>query len=395
MRKTRLSTLIVIALFSLALVLSSCAANDAGSTAVPSASQSAAAASESASAAPASASATGSTTASAAEDFSGKTLTVANWKGYGSDADYGAAAFEKLYNCKVVHQYYTSEEEMLTMLRTGGLGKIDVFLPNSQYIKTAQTEGLLQPIDVSKVSTYKDLMESLTSFKDAKGANGEVYAVPWTWGTTSLGYNTDTIKDELNSWSSLWDPKYAGKVGLFDDYSTEIMITALYLGEDPYNPDLTKVKDALMKLKGNSKTLWASYDDFIKPYTAGEVVIGNMWTGIASQLKTAGQPVAYVYPKEGTIGWTDFWCVAKDAPNYDLACKWIDFMTNKDFQTAFATDKNAHCPTNNTVLNSLTDDQKKTLWIYPEAPKNIVLQSSMDQQTQQAWVDLWNDVKAS
>jgi len=342
-----------------------------------------------------SAGATATVSQSAQEDFSGKTLTVANWKGYGSDADYGAKAFEAKYNCKVEHVYFTSLEEMLTMLKTGGLGKIDVILPNSQYIKPALDQGLIQPIDVSKISTYGKLMESLTSFADANGSNGEVYAVPWTWGTTSLGYNPDVIKKEIDSWSALWDAQYAGKVGLFDDFNTEIMIAALYLGEDPYNPDLDKVKDALLKLKANTKTFWASYDDFIKPYTAGEITIGNMWTGIASQLKSADEPVSYVYPKEGTIGWTDFWAIAKDAPNYDLALKWIEFMTDTEFQTAFATDVNAHCPVNTDVLNSLTDDQKKVLWIYPEAPKNIVLQASQEEADRQAWLDLWNEVKAS
>jgi len=60
-----------------------------------------------------------------------KTLTVLNWKGYGSDADYSVGVFEEMYNCKVEHVYFTSLEEMLTMLRTGGLGTIDVLLPNS------------------------------------------------------------------------------------------------------------------------------------------------------------------------------------------------------------------------------------------------------------------------
>ncbi|HWS29189.1 MAG TPA: extracellular solute-binding protein [Clostridia bacterium] len=328
------------------------------------------------------------------DDFSGKTLTVANWKGYGSDADYGELAFEQKYNCNVEHVYFTSLEEMMTMLKTGGLGTIDVCLPNSQYIKPLRDQNLIQPIDISKVSTYANLMESLTSFADANGENGEVYAVPWTWGTTSLGYNTDAIPETITSLSALWDSKYAGKVALFDDYNTEIMMTAMYLGEDPYNPDLEKVKAALLEIKANTKTYWASYDDFIKPYTSGEIVIGNMWTGIASQLKSAGQPVAYVYPEEGTVGWTDFWAIAKDAPNYDLACKWVEFMTDIEFQTAFATDVNAHCPVNETVLNGLTDEQKQILWIYPEAPTNIVLQAYQDDASRQAWLDLWNEVKA-
>jgi hypothetical protein len=71
-----------------------------------------------------------------------------------------------------------------------------------------------------------------------------------------------------------------------------------------------------------------------------------------------------------------------------------EFMTDTEFQTAFATDANAHCPVNEAVLNSLTDEQKQILWIYPEAPTNIVLQSYQDDASRQAWLDLWNAVKA-
>lgn len=324
-----------------------------------------------------------------------KTLVVANWKGYGSDADYGAPVFEKMYNCKVVHQYFTSLDEMLTMLQNGGMGKIDVILPNSTYIKTAYDEGLIQPIDTSKLTNYKNLNKTWTDFSDAK-INGKTYAVPWTWGTTSLGYNPQLVKGKITSWSSLWDNKYAGKIGFFDDYETAIMTAAMYLKEpDPMKPDLDKVKSALITLKKNTKVLWSSYDDYLKPYAANEIAIGNMWTGTATQLKKANHSVSYITPDEGTVGWGDFWAIAKKSPNYDLALKWIDFMTGEKFQTSFATGDNAHCPVNNIVAGKLTDEQKKDLWIYPSAPSNIHIEKALDTQTRQKWLDIWNTVKAS
>ncbi len=325
-----------------------------------------------------------------------RTLTVANWKGYGSDSAYGAVVFEKMYNVKVVHQYFTSLEEMLTMLRAGGMGKIDVLLPNSAFVKVAVDEGLVQAIDTSKISSYGDILKSLREFPDAIGPDGKVYAVPWTWGTTSLGYNPKFVKDAPTSWAALWDPRYAGKVGFFDDYDTAIRTAALYLGLDPQNPDLGKVKDALLALKKNTRTYWASYDDFLKPYAAEEIVIGNMWAGLATKLTNAKQPVVYVHPREGTIGWTDFWAIAKDAPQYDLACKWIDFMVGEKFQLAWATDKdNAHCTVNTRVMGKLTDSQKRAIWIYPNPPAKLAMQQSMNQDQRQAWLDLWNEVKAS
>ena len=322
-------------------------------------------------------------------------LTVMNWKGYGSDADYSAKVFEEMYNCKVEHVYFTSLEEMLTMLRTGGLGTIDALLPNSNVLLQAIQEGLIQPIDTSKLENYNDLRDDLKNFDDAIDDNGDVYGIPWAWGTTSLGYNTEVIDEEITSWKALWDDKYAGKVAYFDDYNTAILTAALYLEEeDPYNPDLVKIEEALLDLKANTRTYWSSYDDFLKPFSAGEIVIGNMWVGLASTIYRSGDPVNYIYPVEGAVGWSDFWAIAKDAPNYELALKWVDFMSGVQFQTDFANDPYGAIPSNTKVLDSLSDELKMAFFIYPEPPTNLVMQASQDEATKQAWLEVWNNVKS-
>lgn len=325
-----------------------------------------------------------------------KTLTVMNWKGYGSDADYSVKVFEEKYNCKVEHVYFTSLEEMLTMLRTGGLGTIDVLLPNSNVLLQASQEGLIQPIDTSKLENYTKLREDLRNFEDATDNDGNVYGVPWAWGTTSLGYNSDLIKEDINSWAALWDDKYAGKVAYFDDYNTAILTAALYLKEkDPYNPDLKKVEQALIDLKKNTRTYWSSYDDFLKPFGAEEIVIGNMWVGLASTMYRSGETVKYIYPEEGTVGWSDFWAIATDAPNNDLAHKWLDFMSSEQFQTDFANDPYGAIPSNTDSLDALTDELRKAFFIYPEVPTNLVMQASQDEETKQAWLEVWNRVKSN
>ena len=185
-----------------------------------------------------------------------RTLTVANWQGYGSDAEYAVQAFEEANNCKVVHQYFDSEEALLNMLRQGGLGQIDVVLPNMAYVAIGKRENLFQPIDVSRLENYSDLREDIRDVEDVKDADGNILGVPWTWGTTSLGYNPDAISDTVDSWGILWDPAYQNKIAFFDDHTTAVMIAATYAGEDPYDPDLDVVKDTLLSLKANCKLFW-------------------------------------------------------------------------------------------------------------------------------------------
>lgn len=323
------------------------------------------------------------------------TLTVMNWKAYGSDKDYSVPVFEEMYNCKVEHVYFNSLEEMITMLQTGGFGKIDCILPNTNYLRRCVEEGIIQPIDWPKLENYGYLRDDLRNFRDAYDADGNIYGVPWAWGTTSLGYNPDVITEPIDSWSALWSDEYAGKVAYFDDYNTAILTAALYLNEpDPANPDLAKIEEALMALKKNAKTWWDSYDSYTKPYLAGEIVIGNMWVGLASSIYREGTPLEYVYPKEGAVGWADYWAIAKDAPNYDLALKWIEFMISDQFQSDFVNDPEGACPASEAVLNALSDDMKKAFFIYPEPPGNLVMQAYQDEATRDAWLDLWNRVKA-
>ena len=198
------------------------------------------------------------------------TLVVANWKGYGADEEFGAPRFEELYNCKVEFVYFNSVEELYTMLQTGGIGNIDVALPSTVYTQTFRESGMLEPVDTSKVPCYGDLMEAYLNLPEATGEGGEVYALPWTWGTTSLGYNPEAVTEEVTTWDILYGDAHKGKIAFFDDYVTALMTSAIHTGQNPSDPDnldLQVIKEDLLALKENVCTYWASYDDYLNPYT--------------------------------------------------------------------------------------------------------------------------------
>src|SRR5262249_58614300 len=87
-------------------------------------------------------------------------LKVLNWQGYGTDEKWALDIFEKKTGIKVVHDYFNSEQEMLTKLRTSP-GTYDVVLINSVFTGEAVKEGLIQAIDTAKISHFADLIPSL------------------------------------------------------------------------------------------------------------------------------------------------------------------------------------------------------------------------------------------
>ena len=60
-------------------------------------------------------------------------------------------AFEKATGHKVVNDFFNSEQEMLTKLRTNP-GLYDVVMINAAFNDQAMAENLIQPIDASKIA---------------------------------------------------------------------------------------------------------------------------------------------------------------------------------------------------------------------------------------------------
>lgn len=325
----------------------------------------------------------------------GGQVVVANWNDYGSDMDWAVERFEELTGATVVHQYFNSLEEMLGMLRSGGIGEIDVFLPNLAYIDQAVDEGFAQPIDTSRLENFDELYPDFVA-EEGVVRDGEQYGVPWMWGSTSLAYNHDAIDGELTSWQDLWDPAHAGSVAYFDDVPTAIQTAALYAGEDPYDPDLDVVRDALMELKPATQVYWSSADDWTRGFSTGAVTIGNLWSGLAGTQVAAGDPVTYVIPEEGAPGWLDSWAIATDAPNDDLAYEFIDWMISAEFQTTWANDvdRSSPAPANSTVHPELDEETAARIQSDPAAIDSLVLQRGVDADTMRTWTQLWQEVKA-
>src|ERR1043166_8607893 len=81
----------------------------------------------------------------------GGKITVLNWQGYGTDEAWALAEFKKNTGIEVVHDYFNSEPEMITKLRTNP-GAYDVVLTNCAWHGVASGEGLVQAIDTAKIS---------------------------------------------------------------------------------------------------------------------------------------------------------------------------------------------------------------------------------------------------
>jgi spermidine/putrescine-binding protein len=324
-----------------------------------------------------------------------ESLVVLNWKGYGSDQEWVTEGFEEATGAKVVHRYISSLQEMIELLGQND-GSIDVALPNFQYIGPAIRQDLIQPLDESKLEGFGDLYPALAE-QDAFYSDGDLYGIPWVWGYSSIFYDTTKISEAPVSVADLWDPKYKGKVALPDDPTLAVLLAALYLGEDPDNPDLDAVKTALLALKANVGLITSSVDEIAKAVTAGTIEIGITGSSTAASMAAEGVPIGFTLPAEGAVGWGDTWTIAKGTKKADLAYEWINYVTSAEFETTWADDPagGSPAPANEVAAEALTAEAQKRVNADPAVLDRLALQGPLPDEQLEAWIAVWESVKAS
>jgi len=320
-------------------------------------------------------------------------LYVVNWKDYGSDDAEFIKAFEEANNCEIVNTYMSSEEELLTKLRTSKAGEIDVCLPNCTILPAAINEGLLTEIDTAKLKNFDGMFDRFKSQKECFKDN-KMYAVPFVWGSTAIAYNTDAIKEAPKSLAVLFDKKYKGKIAFRDDYNDAVMAAAIALGQDPNNPtDLEAIKEKLIEQKALNKTYWKTGDEFSKLFAGKQIDLGLMWSGQAAAMKQEGEPIAFTVPEDGAIGWVDNWAIPENSNNKELAYAFMDWMISKDFQYNWSAN-GGPAPVNKAAAESLDPEYAASAAMDEASLNRLYFMEYRTDEVKNTWNELWTEVKA-
>ena len=327
------------------------------------------------------------------------TLSLLVWEGY-ADPSY-VRAFEEANHCKVSASYMGSSDELVTKLRGGSAGNYDVISPSSDVATSIATGGLAAPLDMSKLPSYSQLSPQLTSLPLVH-VNGQVYGVPFMWGPDPLIYDTTAFAQPPNSWSVFWDPKYRGKISVWDDLST-VYMAAQVLGYDKPNPgqlynlsdeQLETVKKKLLELKPNIRKMWATGGELTNLFQNHEVVAAMGWPLMTNQLRKINFPVGETIPKENTTGWIDHLMITSGSENKELAYKFLEFMIEAQTQKK-VTDVTGYTPANPHAAQFMTPEEIKSLHLddVDNYQKHIYFWQNVPRRSK--YNEIWNEVKAA
>ncbi|MFA5518600.1 MAG: spermidine/putrescine ABC transporter substrate-binding protein [Spirochaetota bacterium] len=258
-----------------------------------------------------------------------KELHVFNWADY-MNPDV-IEKFEKEYDCKVVMNYFDSNEALYAKIKAGASG-YDVMFPSGYMSKIMQEQKLISELDHSKIENLKNIDKAY--LKKALDSKME-YSVPYMLSYTGIAYNKKRIPDFKASWSMFERKDLAGRMTLLNDLRETIGAALKFHGYN-YNTlddkELDKAKDTVIQWKQNIAKF--DVDEAKRGLSSGEFVLIHTYNGDALQLIEENSDLAFAIPEEGTAINGDDMVIPTSAKNPELAYKFINFMLSPEVAKA-------------------------------------------------------------
>ena len=268
-----------------------------------------------------------------------KVLNVYNWSDY--IAPETIRNFEQEYGIEVNYDLYDSTEIVEAKLLAGRTG-YDVVIQSVRYSARLIPIDVFQPLDKRQLPLWDNLdpwvLEIMRGYDP-----GNLYGMPYMWGSTGFAYNVDMILERmpdapLDSGAMLFDPDVVSRfadcgVTLLDEPTDVIPMAMQYLGHDAnsLNPEHIAEAEALLK-KVRPYVRYFSSGKMINDLPNREVCIAMSWSGDYAQAMNRAKEVgadvklAYAVPEEGTLYWFDGIFVPADAPHPGNAHLFLNYL---------------------------------------------------------------------
>ena len=320
-------------------------------------------------------------------------VIVYNWGEY-IDPD-TITMFEEETGIKVVYDEYETNEIMYPKVEAGATA-YDVLCPSDYMIQKLIENDLLQEINFDNIPNVKNIGQQYFDQSQEFDLENK-YSVPYCFGTVGILYNKTMVDDPVDSWSILWDEKYADNILMQDSVRDAFMVALKLKGYSMNTLDEGELNEAKQILIDQKPFVQAYVIDQVRDKMIGnEAAIGVIYSGEAIFTQRENADLEYVIPKEGTNVWIDSWVIPKNAPNKENAEKFIDFMCRED--VALKNFEYITYSTPNDAARALIEDEdiKNSRIAFPDLSQynNLETFHYLGADGDALYNDLWKEVKA-
>jgi spermidine/putrescine transport system substrate-binding protein len=313
-----------------------------------------------------------------------KEFVFANWPLYIDVSEDGKDhptldAFTKKTGIDVTYKEVIQDDpsfyaKVAPVLKSGQPTGYDMMvITNGWYLTELLLQDFLVPIWREKVPNFDKYAGP--SVVNPSYDPGNKHTMVWQSGLTGIGYNPKLTKREITSLEDLWDPAFAGHIGMFSDVTELGAFGLLKEGIIPTNStpeDWAKAAAALQEQK-DKKLVRQYYDQsYINALENGDIWITMAWSGDIYQANSKGyKDLKFVVPKEGCSIWHDNMCIPVGAANPLAALEWMNYYYTPDVAGTIEDYVNYICPVpaaKDYILNVIKDpDVANSPLVFPAA----------------------------
>ena len=327
------------------------------------------------------------------KNHSGEKVIVYNWGEYLDPKT--IELFEEETGISVTYEEYETNEIMYPKIVSQAIA-YDVVCPSDYMIQRMIENDLLAEINWDNIPNIKNMdptyMEQAKSF-DPKNK----YSVPYCVGTVGILYNKSMVKEPVDSWDILWNPKYKDSILMQDSVRDAFAVALKRLGHCINSTEVDQLAAAAEDLMEQKPLVQAYVVDQVRDKLIGnEAALGVIYSGEAGYTKRENPDLEYVIPKEGSNVWIDSWVIPKNAQNKENAEKFINFMCRP--KIALMNFEYLTYSTPNLKAREMIEDEEirnsKILFPEPEDLSNCETFQFLGDDVDSYYNELWNKVKS-
>ena len=273
------------------------------------------------------------------EGPTGGELHIYTWSDY--IAPEVKEGFEKALGCRIVIDTFDSNEAMYAKLKAGGTG-YDIITPTSYQIATMAREGMIAPLDKSKIPNLSGFDPRFSgqlidpSFQ---------YNIPYAATFTGFVYRKDKLPEgaDPGSWGILGNPALRGRLTLLDDIRETLGAALMFKGHSINSDNPAELDEAVAQLREwranvrkfdseSYKTEVPSGASFLAhgySSDAIQVILGDEESGVEAR-----PDVVFALPREGFTFAFDEMVLAANAPRPDLALAFMNYIYDPEVALA-------------------------------------------------------------
>ena len=315
-----------------------------------------------------------------------KTISLLAWS---KDIDRQIiASFEKETGIRVNVSYFEDYEEMFVKLRaTKGQG-YDVVFPSDYIVPLLIKEGLLQKLDKTKLSFWKQIQPALLG-KYYDSTND--YTIPFFWSIFGLGVDKDHFGGKVPpaSWRLIFDEHITpGNIGMPHDAREISLIAAKYLFGSIESLNEEKIKRITELLLQQKKWVTMYTDtraDFLLASKTCPIVL-TLSDEIARVMRRYPN-IAFLIPEEGSFIVIDNIAIPIQSSKTNFVYQFINYIYRADVQKKYI-EKHLHL----SPLEGVTPEELIAILLIPseeqlgkaEFFKDVI----KDNQLNEIWISL-------